>query len=113
MVAGVYNIIVEQGGTYGETVTISQSGTPLNLTGYTAELKVGIDESTKGDILDLTSSSGLTMGGALGTIAILITAAVTKTLPPNTYIYDLVIINGTTRTYILEGSFTVVARKSK
>jgi hypothetical protein len=56
-------------------------------------------------ILSLTDGSGLTLGGAAGTIAILITDAQTEALTDISMVYDLELISGSgIVTRLIEGS---------
>ena len=75
MTAGIYNATIDQGATWTVTVLYKDStGAAINLTGCTAILQVR--ESVGGTVIfDLTSSSGITLGGAAGTIDIEISAA--------------------------------------
>jgi hypothetical protein len=93
MPAGRYDITIEAGSTFQLRVTWKDSnGTPINLTGYTARMKV---KPTYGGVatFSLTSpSGGLVLGGAAGTIDVTISATDTATNigdTESTAMYDL------------------------
>src|SRR5664279_788297 len=85
------NLAIEQGATYHRQLTWETTGGALhNLTGYHARLQIrSWDWRTV--LLDLNESAGLTLGGALGTIAIAITAAQTAALAAGSGRYDLIV----------------------
>jgi hypothetical protein len=58
-------------------------------------------------LISLTQASGLTLGGAAGTIDINITSNQTTALAAGTYVYDLEMTYGATVKTILEGTFVV------
>ena len=66
----------------------TDAGVAVNLTDYTANFGVKREHSDVDEVLSLTESSGLTLGGSAGTIDILITAAQTTELSGE-YIYSL------------------------
>ena len=71
-----FNIDIKQGATFQLTITWKDSaGTAINLTNYTARAQARLTYDTAATIFSLTSSSGITLGGAAGTIAIVIAAA--------------------------------------
>lgn len=109
-------------------VAVSKAG-PFNLTGYTARMQVRAKPETTPAILSLTSSAGITLGGAAGTIALALTATqldtatldlstitapeawVSEELPDGGVlrgfgkvgVFDLEIVSGSTVTRILQG----------
>ena len=107
--AALYNIKCLQNETFQRTLTYKDSnGDPIDLSGYTAALQVRKDYNSPA-VVSLTHSSGLTLGGAAGTIAIVINATATAALEAQTHYYDLVITSsGGIATRILEGKFDVV-----
>lgn len=89
-----YDITIYQGATYDMTFTWKdESDTAVNLTGYSARLKAreSVDASTA--FISLTSSSGITLGGAAGTIRVLISATDTS-LITQSGVYDLELESG-------------------
>lgn len=109
MTAGRYNIVVERGATFDRTLTwytdLAQQ-VPKNLTGYTAAMEI---RKSPGEtvILTLATGSGITLGGTLGTIAILITVTQTNALAAGRYRYDMLLISGTVKTRLFEGECEV------
>jgi len=93
MAAKTYNMSIDQGETYIRTITWKQNGSLVDLTGYTARMKV---KDTYGGTtyLTLTDASGITLGGTAGTIVIKITDAQTSGLVAQDYVYDLELVSG-------------------
>lgn len=103
-----YNIVCNQATTFNLDFTIQTGNTLWNLTGYTATMTirpfVGSDTTT----LVLTNGNGITLGGALGTVSVDISAATTADFAPSRYVYDFVLNSGSVVTRLLEGKFVVV-----
>jgi hypothetical protein len=119
MAAGIFNIDdCEIGATFDKLLTCrnKETGIALNFTGYTAKLEVRVNKSDAPAILTLTSDAGggITLGGALGTIAIRIKNTQTSALPAGVYYYDLLIsvfnstLNETIATRLVEGTFSAI-----
>ena len=108
-IAGTYNIICDQGATFGRTITWKDStGTPVNLTDYTARMQVRSIVSSADVAVELTTeNSRIALGGVLGTITLSIPATVTDDITAGSYAYDLEMVTSTTVTRLLMGSFTV------
>lgn len=71
MQAGVYDIHIDQGANWSLSLTWKDdTGTPVNLTGYTARMQIRKAYSDSTVKLSLTSSSGIVLGGVAGTVAI-------------------------------------------
>jgi hypothetical protein len=83
----------------------------INLTGYTAALQVKQDPNDTSALMNLTSQNGgLTMGGALGTIAIYSAAFYNALLPFTKAVYDLIIISPSGYiSRLMYGNVTVIA----
>lgn len=113
MVAGAYDIVADQGATFNQTLTYRDSaGALVDLTGYTARMQVRYGYDDPNAVIDLTTANGgITLGGAAGTIALLITAAVMSAIgvPGESRIfrYDLELVSGSVVTRLLAGKFTV------
>jgi hypothetical protein len=59
-------------------------------------------------VLSLTSGSGITLGGTVGSIILEANATATAALDSGQYVYDLELVtNGGYVTRLLEGNFTV------
>lgn len=115
MPAGSYNIVCDQGATFGLNLTYEDAnGTAVNLTGYTARMQVRSKAEAATTILSLTSGSGITLGGSAGTIVISISAATTAGLTAGDYVYDLELVAPTAAvTRLLQGRFRVSAEVTR
>lgn len=73
------------------TGSSTETATPVNLTGCTAKLQVRptVDSSTV--LLELSTSSGITLGGTSGSIRVLVTDEQTSQFTWNQGVYDLFI----------------------
>lgn len=109
MPAGIYNITAEQGSTFTRTITWRDaSTTPVNLTNCTAKMQVRKSMDAPTAVLTLTSTTGITINGAQGVLALEVAAAKMAQVPAGTYVYDLEVTHPAGRvTRILEGKFTV------
>jgi hypothetical protein len=95
MASSVYDITAEQGANYTATLTYRDSAnTLINITGYTARMQVRKTIGSATPYLSLTNTSGITLGGAAGTVAIAISAATLASVPAGNYVYDLELISG-------------------
>ena len=111
-----YDLEIKQGATLSLTATWKDSaGTAINLTNYTARMQVRATYDSSSTILSLTSAAGITLGGAAGTIAILVSAATTAALTaPFSGVYDLEVVSGGGEvTRLLEGTATVSPEVSR
>jgi hypothetical protein len=110
MSASIYNINIEQGATFTRTITWKDSaGAAINLTGYTARMQIRERVESSTALVSLTSSSGITLGGAAGTVVITITATQTDALPNmKKGVYDLELVSaGGIVTRLLQGEVVV------
>lgn len=109
MTAAKYDITIEQGATFAMTLTWrDESNALINLTGYSARMQVRQSISAPQTLLSLTSGSGITLGGAAGTIAISATPAQTGAINSMTGVYDLELESGAgVVTRLLEGNVTI------
>lgn len=103
----IYNITLNQGSDFDQTFTWKDSaGDPIDLTGYTARMSIKENYNSSSSLLSLTTAnSRITLGGALGTIALHIdgsdisditpNAQLNKIIPgKNKYVYDLEMVSG-------------------
>ena len=105
---GTYNISCPQGATFDRTFTVSISGVPMNLSGYTAAMQVRETYDSTTALVSLTNGSGITLGGTAGTIAVLISSTASAAIADGFYSYDLEITSGGGVTdRILQGKFVV------
>ena len=103
--AGKYDFTIEQGATFKRTVTWRDANDALvNLTGATAKMQI----KDRGVLVkELTNVAGLTLGGALGTIQIAITAADTTLFDFDSADYDLEVTISGEVTRLLKGKVTL------
>lgn len=103
-----YDFTAGQGETFDRTVTWKIGDVAVNLTGYTARLQVRKTHKSTSAVVSLTQASGLTLGGAAGTIQIVISATATAALTAGRYVYDLELVSGDGRVKrLLEGAFVL------
>lgn len=106
--AGVYNLTIEQGATFKRTFFWrDENGNLINLSGYSARMKIKQDPTQTTSIISLTDGAGITLGGAAGTIEVLIPDADTTGLVAGFYYYDLEVDSGAEVTRLLQGKVTV------
>jgi len=108
MTAGSYDIIVEQYADFQLPIIWQNAdGTPINITGYDADMMVR--DATEALIYELSKTNGrITLGGTNGVITLNIPNAQTATMPVGTFYYDLVLTDTTGfKTRLLEGAFAV------
>lgn len=116
MAAAQHDITIEQGATFQMNLVWKDAGgTPINLTGYSARMQVRRTYRADTAELSLTSpSGGITLGGALGTIAIIATAAQTAAITVLVGVYDLELVDaGGTVTRLIEGAVTISPEVTK
>lgn len=111
MAAGVYDIICEQGATFRKTFTwLDENEQPIDLTGCSARMQVRSSHKATTTWVSLTTATngGLTITPLTGTIAVVISATVTATLPVNKGVYDLEVVHPSGDvTRLMQGAFTV------
>lgn len=109
MTPGKYNMVCPQGSSFSQELTYSINSVNVNLTGYTAHMQVREKHTSTTAVLSLnTSNSGITLGGAAGTITISISHNHTAELSPKEYVYDLELVSPSSLvTRIIEGKFIV------
>lgn len=107
--AGKYTFVMDQGSTWNSVLTWRISGTPVDLSGYSARMQTRATVDSTTTVFSWTSAGGqLVLGGAAGTITMNVADSVTSTYPAGTYVYDLELESGggeTTR--LLEGTFKI------
>ena len=108
MGAGVYHMKLEQGSTFGLTITYKDSnGTAINLTGYSARMQMRRTYEDSA-LIELTTDNGrITLGGSAGTVTLTIAAGDTAALPSVEGVYDLELVSGDIVDKLLAGTFTV------
>jgi hypothetical protein len=112
MTAPVYNITIDQGADFVLPLTyLNPNQTPVNITGWSAEMMVRQTYSDNTPLVSLSSqSNGITLGGTAGTITIDIPASQTEVLPPGVACYDIKLfdIYGDIQR-LIQGSVTISA----
>jgi hypothetical protein len=92
MAAAKLKLLVEQGATFRKVLTW-KAGTPavpVDLTGCTARMQFRADITAAAPLVTLTTENGgIVLGGALGTIELIITATTTAAFAWATAVYDL------------------------
>ena len=120
MIAGIYNILIEQGTTFYRLIDVMEPDVldptvfePFDLTGYTARMQIRRDIDSPTPMLSLTSptvgGNGITVqDGANNAISINITNTVTSSLT-SSGVYDLEIIKTSTGfvSRLLQGTVTL------
>jgi hypothetical protein len=85
-----YNFTCPQGATFDVLLTWKDNaGAPVDLTGCSAALQVRPTYSSPAPLIDIYSGDGITLGDALGTIHLVVDAAITEAVPAGSYVYDL------------------------
>jgi hypothetical protein len=112
---GAYNITAYQGADFDQSFTVTQGGTALNWTGYTARMQVREAADATATLIDLnTSGSGITLGGTAGTILVNITSTQTAAVDAGSFVYDLELVSsGSQVTRLLQGAFNVVGNVTR
>jgi hypothetical protein len=102
-----YDISADQGTDYAVTFTYRDSNNALvNLTGATARMQVRRFVESSYPFLTIPSGNGITLGGAAGTIALVISAASLSAIPAGAYKYDIEIItSSSTVVKLIAGNF--------
>lgn len=103
MPAATYDLIpnnngrpyIEQGATFDITLTCrDEAGTLVNLTGYTARMQIRANKKATTTLLELTTENGrIVLGGAAGTLQLILSATVTAAIDWTRGVYDLEVIN--------------------
>lgn len=110
MSAGYHHFIIEQGATFGQTLTLKDSaGSAINLTGFTGAMSLKRNPSATDTVLSLTTSNGrMTIDGSAGTVALLISATDTAALEADDGVFDLEITSGAAVvTRLIEGTYSI------
>ncbi len=100
-----HNFYVYRGATFSEQIEWKdESGTPVNLTGFTARMHMRETLEAADPFLTLTTeNAGITFGGVAGTIQLLASATQTTAITATSGVYDLELVSGANVTRLLEG----------
>lgn len=111
MPAAIYDIpAIEQGADFFFDLTYKDdTGTPIDLTGYSARMQIREEVSSNIALVSISSATGeIVLGGIAGTIAVHIPASVTTGLSFNTGKYDLELEDSAgVVTRLIQGSVTL------
>lgn len=100
-----HNFYVYRGASFSEQIEWKdESGTPVNLTGFTARMHMRETLEATDPFLTLTTENGgITLGGVAGTIQLLANATQTTAITATSGVYDLELVSGANVTRLLEG----------
>tara|TARA_B100001778_G_C18480619_1_gene580144 strand:- start:335 stop:667 length:333 start_codon:yes stop_codon:yes gene_type:complete len=110
MAAGKYNIRIDQGSDFSIQLTVKESGSAKNITGYSAraQLRSSITSSS------ITATFTCTITNAAnGILTMALPAATTTNITPGNYVYDLEIVTGSAVQRLIEGTATVRAEVTR
>lgn len=110
MPAAAYDLMIEQGATFNQTVTWKDStGAAVDLTGYSARMQFRPSVNAPTVYFSATSSDGrIVLGGTAGTITINISAVETTAFTFVSAVYDLELQSASgVVTRLLEGGVAV------
>lgn len=109
---GIWNLTIYAGTTF--TVRATPSGTPWDLTGYTARAKARTTYDNATALLDIDTTGGeITLGGAAGWVQIDLDATTTAALGVSVghtrtqLVWDLELVNGADVTQFARGVLTI------
>ena len=106
MAAGKHNFTLEQGSTFDREITVQENSQALNLTGYSARMKMRSTHDSSS--IALTFTAAIANPATNGKINLGATATATAAVEEGIYVYDLEIESSAgTVTRILEGTITV------
>jgi molybdopterin-binding protein len=108
-----YNITAYQGATYKLNMTWAIGGTAVNLTNYTAAMQVRENPQSTAVMLNLSTGSGITLGGTAGTIAVNVPANTMGSVVAGNYVYDLELNSGSEVTRLIQGLFAIQAEVTR
>lgn len=113
---GNYDITIYQGTTYNQQFTWKdQNDTPINLTGYTARMMARTSVDAPTPFITLTTANGgIALGGAAGTITLVMNDSGTSGLTNTSGVYDLEVIDGSGNVNrLLQGNLFVSAEVTR
>lgn len=102
---GQLDLDMYQGASWDYTLTWTTSGTPVDLTDYSARMDVRVSAASAATVLELTSGSGITLGGTAGTIFLEASPTETAGVASGQYVYDLELVSpGSAVTRLVQGT---------
>lgn len=109
MLAGQYNLIIDQGAHFERLMTITNpDGTLFDLTDFTARMQIRTEIDSSEVMCELTTENGrIALGGDQGTVTLTIPANITEDFDDEG-VYDLELIDDTGKVYrLLKGKVKV------
>jgi hypothetical protein len=109
MQPGSLDFLMPKGSTFSRTLTWKISGSPVNLTNYTARMQARTSHISGTVVLDMTTAnSKITLGGTSGTITLSLTASETAAITAQSLSYDLELVSvGGVVTRLVEGQIVL------
>ena len=104
MAAGKYNITIDQGSDFSIQLTVKESGTAKNLTGYNARAQLRTTQ-TASSVAATFSCTITNVSG--GVITMSLPYSTTASLAGGKYFYDLEIYTGSAVQRLIQGQATV------
>jgi hypothetical protein len=114
--AASYNFTIEQGATFEAEIEWRDGSNALvNLTGFSARMQIRTSIAAASFALELTNANGrIVLGGAAGTVQLVLAAADTAALGAGSYVYDLELVHPSGKvTRLLKGAITVDAEVTR
>lgn len=109
MLAGQYNLVIDQGAYFERLMTIKDpNGSLFDLTAFTARMHIRTEIDSPDIMCELTTENGrIQLGGVAGTVRLMIPADITQTFDDEG-VYDLELVDNTGRVYrLLKGKVRV------
>jgi hypothetical protein len=111
---GYLDLDCYQGANFDYQLTWTNSGTAVNLTGYTSRMQVRQYADSTATVLSFVNGTGITLGGTAGTITLAAVATATSAVESGQYVYDLELVSGAGYvTRLVEGNFVVYAEVTR
>jgi hypothetical protein len=110
VLAGRYNISLDQGATFERLITVRDANEDLfDFSNYTARMQIRRDLDDSTVITELTTENGyIILGGAAGTINLYMPPTITEDLITRDCVYDLEIIDPVGKVYrLLKGQIRI------
>ncbi len=106
MAAGKYNITIDQGSDFSIQLTVKESGTAKNLTGFSARAQLRPTQTSS--TLSATFTCAITNASG-GVMTMSLPYSTTASLTGGKYTYDLEIYTGSVVQRLIQGTATVRA----
>jgi hypothetical protein len=108
--AGIYNIVADQGSTFNFNFTIKIDDISWDLSDYSARMQVRADYNTTNKFLDLSTANGDITLNSLGQVSVTVSATKMAAIAAGRWVYDIEFVSaGGEVTRVLEGRFIVSA----